>query len=144
MRQHSLVNKAWRDRNPEKAKAHLAINNATRKGTLTRQPCEVCGSPRSHAHHDDYSKRLDVRWLCAVHHKALHRNPGGTAWRKPYIAKKPAWLNRTRFQPAPKRDACLALARAMRADGRTYKAIADALGVTKGTVYKWLNPKSYA
>jgi len=52
---------------PEKRKAR----NAARK--LERQPCEVCGDLNVHAHHDDYSKPLDVRWLCRSHHGAVHR-----------------------------------------------------------------------
>jgi hypothetical protein len=47
-------------------------SRAIRRGELVRQPCEVCGNPRSHAHHDDYSKPLEVRWLCAGHHKRWH------------------------------------------------------------------------
>jgi hypothetical protein len=64
----------WRRRFPLKAAAHAAVACASRRGTLVRQTCQVCGSARSHAHHDDYSKPLTVRWLCALHHKeAKHR-----------------------------------------------------------------------
>jgi hypothetical protein len=35
-------------------------------------PCEVCGDPQTHAHHDDYSKPLDVRWFCPRHHREEH------------------------------------------------------------------------
>lgn len=66
------------ENNPMKRSAHVAVGNAIRDGKLVRQPCEVCGSENSHAHHDDYSKPLDVRWLCskhhAEHHKAMRRN----------------------------------------------------------------------
>lgn len=66
----------WRTSNPEKAKAQRAVAYAVSKGYMTRQPCEVCGSTyRIHAHHDDYEKPLDVRWLCAEHHSAEHRRP---------------------------------------------------------------------
>ena len=41
-------------------------------GTLKRGPCEVCGEPDAQAHHDDYSKPLDVRWLCDRHHREHH------------------------------------------------------------------------
>lgn len=46
--------------------------NAAR--VLTRQPCEVCGSEKAQAHHDDYSKPLDVRWLCTTHHAEWHKH----------------------------------------------------------------------
>ena len=45
---------------------------ATRGGLLHRQPCESCGAPKSEAHHDDYTKPLEVRWFCRQCHKALH------------------------------------------------------------------------
>ena len=45
-----------------------------RSGKLVRQPCEVCGGPaaESHAHHPDYSRPDDIRWLCGTCHRALH------------------------------------------------------------------------
>lgn len=42
------------------------------RGKIQRMPCEVCGETKSHAHHDDYSKPLQVKWLCPKHHKELH------------------------------------------------------------------------
>lgn len=62
----------YRSANPAKYRAHNAVNNAVRDGRLTHQPCEVCGRNDSHAHHDDYSKPLDVRWLCPPHHQQWH------------------------------------------------------------------------
>lgn len=53
--------------NPLIRKAHSAISNAIRDGRLTRPTqCSQCGSEgkRIEAHHDDYSKPLEVRWLC--------------------------------------------------------------------------------
>jgi hypothetical protein len=38
-----------------------------------KSPCEVCGNQKAEAHHDDYSKLLEVRWLCDEHHKQHHR-----------------------------------------------------------------------
>lgn len=40
---------------------------------MTVRACEVCGRTRNvDAHHDDYAKPLDVRWLCRSHHRKLH------------------------------------------------------------------------
>ncbi len=64
--------KAWRDRHPEKKAAHQAVQSAIRNGTLVRQPCVICGDPKTHAHHDDYSRQLDVVWLCHKHHMQRH------------------------------------------------------------------------
>lgn len=60
-------------RNPHKRAAHVATGNAIRDGRLVRQPCEVCGHEPAEAHHDDYSKPLDVRWLCTAHHAEHHK-----------------------------------------------------------------------
>lgn len=66
---------AYRARNREKASATTSVNNAVRNGKLEkRSTCEICGSTdRIHAHHHDYSKPLDVWWLCDHCHKRLHR-----------------------------------------------------------------------
>lgn len=53
--------------------AHNAVAKALVKGILIRSPCAMCGSgDLVHAHHDDYSKPLDVIWLCVIHHKSRH------------------------------------------------------------------------
>lgn len=62
-----------RVRDLEKERAHWTIKSAVRCGKLKRGQCEVCGSPEAHGHHDDYSKRLDVRWLCSAHHRQHHK-----------------------------------------------------------------------
>lgn len=64
---------AWRSKHPEKKAAHQAVQTAVRNGSLTKQPCEVCGSlVRIHAHHDDYGHPLQVNWLCHAHHMDRH------------------------------------------------------------------------
>lgn len=70
----ALGSKAWAKRNPIKKAASTAVNNAIRDGRLIRQPCEVCGHEIAQAHHDDYSKPLDVRWLCTTHHAEWHKH----------------------------------------------------------------------
>jgi hypothetical protein len=55
-----------------KVQARSRIAMAIANGTLVRQPCEVCGKSPGEAHHDDYEKPMDVRWLCRKHHMSLH------------------------------------------------------------------------
>lgn len=43
-----------------------------KRGILERKPCEICGE-KAQKHHDDYTKPLEVRWLCPWHHQELHR-----------------------------------------------------------------------
>jgi len=52
--------------------ARSAARAAIREGRLIRKPCETCGATDVEAHHDDYSKALDVRWLCRRHHREFH------------------------------------------------------------------------
>jgi hypothetical protein len=59
-------------REPQKYKARMALGNAVRDGRVKRLPCEVCGHPDTEGHHKDYSKPLDVRWLCFKHHREAH------------------------------------------------------------------------
>jgi hypothetical protein len=49
----------------------IRARNATR--VLSRNPCSICGAERAEAHHPDYSKPLDVIWLCKTHHAQAHR-----------------------------------------------------------------------
>lgn len=50
-----------------------AVSRAVKSGRLKKEPCEVCGSANSEAHHPDYSDRLNVRWMCRKHHALHHR-----------------------------------------------------------------------
>lgn len=58
---------------PEKREATVALNNALRDGRIIKKPCEMCGNVKSQGHHADYSKPLEVRWLCSTHHRQVHR-----------------------------------------------------------------------
>jgi hypothetical protein len=53
--------------------AYNALRRALRSGDLVRQPCKKCGAEKTHAHHHDYGKPLDVEWLCSRHHREEHR-----------------------------------------------------------------------
>lgn len=61
-------------RNPHKRRAHRALWAAIRRGDVQRRPCEVCGAVKVDAHHDDYDKPLEVRWLCRIHHRNQHQS----------------------------------------------------------------------
>jgi len=45
-----------------------------RNGSITQQPCAICGKEDSQMHHPDYTKPLLIVWLCADCHRKLHRN----------------------------------------------------------------------
>ena len=60
----------------QKLQARSDARHAVRDGVLIKQPCEVCGSIEVVKHHDDYSKPLDVRWLCRKHHDELREYNG--------------------------------------------------------------------
>lgn len=69
----SASNRRYVARHPEKHAAHLAVKTAIRNGVLIRMNCEICNAEKSEAHHDDYSKQLEVRWLCRKHHLEAHK-----------------------------------------------------------------------
>jgi hypothetical protein len=59
--------------------AHNAVAAALANGELLRGPCELEGAGcygAVLAHHDDYAKPLDVRWLCRRHHGHWHHLNG--------------------------------------------------------------------
>lgn len=64
----------WEKKNPEKRSAHDRAMYAVKTGKLVRpSSCEKCCVVcKPHAHHEDYSKPLDVVWLCAKCHFYLH------------------------------------------------------------------------
>ena|SRR3974390_334391 len=60
-----------RIKNPAAYRARYTLRNAVRDGRIKKKPCEVCRNIRSEGHHEDYSKPLEVRWLCSLHHHRL-------------------------------------------------------------------------
>lgn len=59
---------------PEKIEARTILNNALRDGRISRgEACFFCGEThRLQAHHPDYTRPLDVFWLCQRCHGKLH------------------------------------------------------------------------
>lgn len=82
----------WQLANPLKHKAQRMAFLAARSGRITRPThCQKCGKECTpHSHHDDYSKPLDVRWLCAKCHGAEHRGRRKLEAAKCSVCGKPA------------------------------------------------------
>jgi hypothetical protein len=59
---------------PLKRAARVAVGNAVRDGKLLRPPeCQVCAvACEPHGHHEDYSRPLDVIWVCTACHAFIH------------------------------------------------------------------------
>lgn len=70
---HRKASKLYRQKNMAKSKCRDKLNSAIRWGRMTRGVCSVCGlskdETRIEAHHEDYTKPLDVIWFCTKHHR---------------------------------------------------------------------------
>ena len=75
-RQTKNYNDEYKARYPKKIAAQRKVAYNVKRGYMTAKPCEVCGEEKTVAHHDDYSKPLDVRWLCQAHHVQWHKKNG--------------------------------------------------------------------
>lgn len=68
----AAVHTASNARYPERRKARNAVNNAVRDGRLSKPDrcsrCQKIGPVEGS--HDDYSRPLDVEWLCRPCHRA--------------------------------------------------------------------------
>lgn len=65
----------WAEQHPERRRAQALLARAVRDGRVWKWPaCAVpdCTSTEPVAHHPDYSRPLDVVWLCQAHHKQAH------------------------------------------------------------------------
>ena len=68
------IGRRWAAKNRHKRNAHLKVLRAIKSGKIIRGPCERCGTKNEiEGHHEDYSKPLQVMWLCILHHKERHR-----------------------------------------------------------------------
>jgi len=68
-------NKSYRlnENSKKKLKIRIKVNSLIKSRKIIKMPCEKCGNIKTQAHHDDYNKPLDVRWLCHFHHREHHR-----------------------------------------------------------------------
>jgi hypothetical protein len=67
---------------PERYKARTAVSNAVRDKRIEKpEKCVQCGNAHNYlsAHHEDYSRPLDVIWLCPPCHIRLHCRKGEVA-----------------------------------------------------------------
>lgn len=65
---HSELTKEQRLRANCRSYANVYKN----RGKLIQQPCNFCDNPESQMHHEDYTKPLEVIWLCRDCHLELH------------------------------------------------------------------------
>lgn len=61
---------AWVKRHPERNRAHDQVQRAVQSGDIQKpSACQWCGRKvRLEGHHHDYTKPLDVTWLCKPCH----------------------------------------------------------------------------
>jgi hypothetical protein len=72
------TSKRWRQRNRNKQHAHNVAAYAVKTGRIQKaEICTCCGLKvnRLHKHHPDYSRPLDIVWLCSSCHGMQHRKP---------------------------------------------------------------------
>lgn len=65
----------YRRKYPERNRAHQLAQYARKKGWIvTRNTCEDCGEKkRLEMAHIDYSRPLDIRWLCTPCHREFDK-----------------------------------------------------------------------
>jgi ribosomal protein S27AE len=71
---HRKKNAEYARNRVKETTAKNAVKYALKVGKLIKPAaCEDCGTAgRIHGHHDDYSRKLDVRWLCPQCHTNVH------------------------------------------------------------------------
>lgn len=60
-------------------RAKSRIRHAQMRGTLVAGTCARASAECRgiiHGHHGDYSRPVDVEWLCALHHREVHSEIG--------------------------------------------------------------------
>lgn len=57
-----------------KANCRAHANVAQQRGQIKPKPCTECGAKKAEKHHVDYTKPLEVVWMCRPCHLALHND----------------------------------------------------------------------
>ena len=76
---HAENMRTWRKTHPlteerkRKDSARSYANVYLKRGKLQRGPCVDCGDDEAQMHHEDYSKPLEVIWLCRDCHPYRHQ-----------------------------------------------------------------------
>jgi len=114
----------WQLKYPDKYQAQRKVQNAIQTGKIIRGNCKECNIPNAHAHHEDYSKPMEIIWLCAKCHSKLHNED-----RKKYyeINKNPL----------------ISKAIELRNENKSYGEISKLLNISRSQVYKWINNPPY-
>ena len=73
---HNKASQKWVKSNTIKRACHILVSNHIRDLKIIKLPCEICGSDKVNAHHDDYAHPLKIRWLCDIHHTEWHKVNG--------------------------------------------------------------------
>jgi len=112
-----------------KTSANTKVATALRKGELVRPDvCEKCaGSGDIDAHHPDYSKPLEVEWLCRKCHYQQHRGPFEMAAKKRYRGEE---HKSSKLKEHQAREALILIS----AGKMTKRAIARRFGVHESTI----------
>lgn len=94
------TNRLYRERNRFKVRARSLVGKRIQRGALMRpDACMDCGVEcKPHAHHDDYRRPLEVRWLCSDCHWKRHPGPLQQATRPaPALVPTALTAGRSRF-----------------------------------------------
>jgi len=68
-----MMDKQRRLLRKDKIRTKNMLNYLIERGIIQRQPCIRCGEENGQGHHPDYSKPLEVVWLCQTHHSEEHK-----------------------------------------------------------------------
>lgn len=62
-----------REKYPQKWAARIMVRSAIKNGIIVKQPCFICGEIEVQAHHEDYTKPLEIIFLCRNCHYKRHQ-----------------------------------------------------------------------